>query len=126
MIRTFSILGAVIFGMAPHITRAESAQPPDLMSFASGTLPVSATSDSGTLKVGTEHAVLSIDGNPSGFVAHRKPAEQGDAIEFLFALPAPTRFDGLLDICVARITSDSCGHVLSFVIPSRRQNDVTM
>ena len=94
MIRTFSILGAVIFGLVPHITRAEGAQPPDLMSFASGTLPVSATSDSGTLKVGTEHAVLSIDGNPSGYVAHRKPAEQGDAIEFLFALPAPTRFEG--------------------------------
>ena len=45
-------------------------------------------------RVGPEHAVSAIDGSPDGFIAMRKPAPENGVVEFLYALPAPTMFDG--------------------------------
>lgn len=73
---------------------SQETRSPDLMSFANGTLPVAATNTGNDLRVGIEHAVLAIDGNATGYIAHRKPAEENDVVEFLYVLPGMTRFDG--------------------------------
>jgi OOP family OmpA-OmpF porin len=81
---------AAILGRAA----AQDARGPDLLSFAQGAVPVSVSSAPADLKVGMEHAVAAIDGDPAGYTAMLKPAAEGDVIEIVFALPAPTRFDG--------------------------------
>ena len=93
MIDQFRITSLACLCVLAGPALAEDARPTDLMSFANGTLPIAVASDSGALKVGLEHALSAIDGNPVGYVAHRKPAEQGDAVEFFYALPSLTRFD---------------------------------
>lgn len=66
---------------------------PDLLSFAHGALPVLIDTGDANLRVGMEHAIAIIDGNPGGFVATLKPATTNDSIEIVYELPAPTRFN---------------------------------
>lgn len=87
------LLGAVIAGLLAPAASAQDAESADLMSFAHGALPISASTGQAELRVGMEHAVAIIDGNHGGFVSHQKPAQDGDAFEFVYALPAATVFD---------------------------------
>lgn len=87
------LLGALLAGLSASTLSAQELKTSDLMSFARGTLPLAVSSGEANLRVGIEHAVSAIDGNPSGFVAMQKPAKDGDAVEFLYVLPAPTQFD---------------------------------
>ena len=70
----------------------DAPMPPALMSFAQGTLPVAIDTGDSNLRVGMEHAVALIDGNPVGFVAMGKPAVAGDFVEITYQLPALTVF----------------------------------
>lgn len=71
----------------------DTATPIDLMSFAHGALPVSLGDTSDALRIGIDHAVAVIDGNPRGFVAMLKPVEGSEVVSLTYALPALTRFD---------------------------------
>lgn len=73
---------------------SQNVEKPDLMSFAQGTLPLAVTEGAQEYRAGSEHAVAAIDGSPAGYVAIRKPAPEDGVVEFLYALPAPTVFDG--------------------------------
>ncbi|MEE4187564.1 MAG: hypothetical protein V2I76_03850, partial [Roseobacter sp.] len=73
---------------------AQEPTPPDLMSFAQGTLPVAISSAPSDVRVKMEHAVSAIDGNHAGYVAMGKPVVTGDVVTILYVLPSPTRFDG--------------------------------
>ena len=73
---------------------AQELQRPDLLSFAQGALPIAITQGKDNLRADMEHAISLIDGSPKGFVATRKPAQNGDSVEFLYQLPALTKFDG--------------------------------
>lgn len=84
------LLGVLFTGNA----FAQNLEKPDLMSFANGTLPLGVTIGAKEFRVGSEHAIAAIDGNPSRFVAMQKPAPEDGIVEILYALPAPTTFDG--------------------------------
>ncbi len=84
---------ALIACALAHGTNAQDAKSPDLLSFAQGTLPIGFSSSPSDLRVGAEHAVAAIDGNPDGYVSHLKPAQADDSVEFVYSLPALTKFD---------------------------------
>lgn len=65
----------------------------DLMSFARGVLPVSIDTGTADLRTNMTHAIAAIDGNPVKFVLTPRPGTAADAVEIVYALPAPTRFD---------------------------------
>jgi len=90
---TQCLLGILFACSMAGSVSAQEVTSPDLLSFAQGALPLDASTEPGDLRVGMEHAVAIIDGNPGGFVSHQKPTQGGDIFEFLYALPAPTRFD---------------------------------
>lgn len=90
--RTACIAGVLLtLGSSPAV--AQDATHPDLMNFAQGTLPIGVVQGEEAYRVGPEHAIAAIDGNSDGFVALRKPAPADGVVEFLYALPALTRFD---------------------------------
>jgi len=91
-----SLLVQVAFFGALQTTGAAFADkkvPVDLMSFAQGALPISISSGQNDLRIGMDLAIAAIDGDPSGFVAMRKPATDNDVVEITYSLPALTRFD---------------------------------
>ena len=88
------VLCCLLSGAAlPPAAAEETPAPTDLMNFAQGVLPVAITSGPSDLRVGMDHAIAAIDGNPGGYVALRKPALDGDVVEITYSLPALTRFD---------------------------------
>lgn len=91
---SLGLLAAMFATSFNGVALAQQAGPPDLLSFAQGTLPLSAKSSVTDVRVGMEHAIAAIDGNPSIYVSMLKPALEDDVVEFLYALPAPTTFDG--------------------------------
>ena len=68
--------------------------PPDLMTFASGVLPVSVSTGAADLRTGPEQAIALIDGSANTFSLTPRPAGADDRIEIVYAMPAPTTFDG--------------------------------
>lgn len=86
-------LCALLFCATAQAAQAqESAEPPDLMSFAHGVLPVAVVADPVTLKTGMAEATRVIDGNPVGFVLTPKWGPESYHVEIIYRLPAPTRF----------------------------------
>jgi len=73
---------------------AQDIAKPDLLSFASGAVPVLIESAPSDLRIGVDQAIAMVDGNWGKTGIMRKPATEDDRIEITFALPAETRFDG--------------------------------
>ena len=90
LVQTLVVLVAGLFP-APQAT-AQADPAPDLLSFANGVLPVSITTSNEAMAPKPEAAISAIDGNPVGFIVTKKPGADGDAVEVIYALPAPTRF----------------------------------
>lgn len=65
----------------------------DYLSLARGAVPVAAEGDAKALRVGTEQALLAIDGNAGGYVLTPKPGRAQSSIVFVYKLPALTTFD---------------------------------
>lgn len=88
-----SILAATLMvSSLPMAGYAQSQTSADLMSFAQGVLPLGVTAGAEDLRVRAEHTIAAIDGNPKRFIAMAKPASEGQSVEILYALPAPTVF----------------------------------
>lgn len=82
----------VAFAVSPVI--AETPFDTDFLTFAQGALPLELGQDAEVLRVGPEHAIALIDGNPAKFAAMRRPATAEQSVAFHYALPAPTEFSG--------------------------------
>lgn len=89
--KTLFAVGFFVFPIGSAFSDEPAAL--DLLSFAQGALPVSISTGDADLRVGMEHAVAAIDGNPLGYVATPKPAGVGSVLEITYSLPALTRFD---------------------------------
>lgn len=87
---TLGFFGAIC---STQPTFASEQQSVDLMSFAQGALPVLISTGEADLRIGMEHAIAAIDGNPEGYVATPKPALTTDIVEITYSLPALTRFE---------------------------------
>ncbi|NNL96430.1 MAG: hypothetical protein HKO64_12480, partial [Xanthomonadales bacterium] len=64
----------------------------DFLNFANGALPVALGGDAEALRVGQEHALEVVDGNPAPFLVTRKPAGADQRVSFTYQLPALTTF----------------------------------
>lgn len=70
----------------------EPAPEPDLLTFASGVIPVAVEGACADLGAGYEQAIAVIDGNPGGFTLHRRQASPDTDCVFVYAMPSPTTF----------------------------------
>ncbi|MDJ0821233.1 MAG: OmpA family protein [Paracoccaceae bacterium] len=86
---TFAALFTVLFA---DTISAQTQAEPDLMNFAQGVLPLEISVGAEELRIKPEHAIAAIDGNHKRFVAMGKPANAGQFVEFVYALPAGTTF----------------------------------
>lgn len=64
----------------------------DYLSLSQGVVPVASGGAAETLKVGTDRALLAIDGDHAGFGLTPKPGVADTEVSFVFQLPAPTTF----------------------------------
>ncbi len=85
---------AAALTMVTKLAAQDAPAPPDLLSFANGALPVSVSSGPTDFRTGMTEAVRLIDGNPLKSVMTPKPGAATDMLQFVYALPAPTRFSG--------------------------------
>lgn len=72
-------------------TKSGKAEPPDLLTFANGAVPVRIGGLSGKGAPNMTRAMQIVDGNPAGFVLFG-PAVDNSMVEFVYALPAATTF----------------------------------
>lgn len=80
---------ACAFGASFAVAAAES--PPNLLSFAQGTLPLAVEADA-SARVRSEHAVRAIDGSNRVYVL-TAPVPPSTVVAFVYALAAPTVFE---------------------------------
>lgn len=66
----------------------------DYLSLAGGAVPVAVEGDAPALRVGTEQALLAIDGDGRGYTLTPKPGGPDTRVVFVYALPARTTFEG--------------------------------
>ena len=78
----------------PSLSTAQE-QAINYMSLAQGTYPVEISANATDLKVGMEHAIQIIDGNPTPFIVNRKPGDSEARIDIVYKLPALTTFSRL-------------------------------
>ena len=64
----------------------------DYLSISQGAVPVASGEAAATLKVGTDRALLTIDGDQQGFVLTPKPGAADTRVSLIFQLPALTTF----------------------------------
>lgn len=91
--RDLPAAAGLALGLATPPAEAQGPEAVDLMTCAQGALPVSVDAGGADLRVGMVQAIAAIDGAPAGFVMTAKPGTAADAVEIVYALPAPTRFD---------------------------------
>lgn len=84
--------GIAVAGMLAWAAAAEAAEaPPNLLSFANGTLPVAVEADPAA-KVRFEHAIRAVDG-ASGTYSVTSALPAATTVAFVFELPASTVFE---------------------------------
>ncbi|MEW6583742.1 MAG: OmpA family protein [Actinomycetota bacterium] len=88
-------LGAVVMMVPAHAGAAVDAPAParpDLLTFASGALPVAVGKSGAALGTGFAEAIAATDGGVRRGTLNRKPGGPRSTFEFVYELPAPTRF----------------------------------
>jgi OOP family OmpA-OmpF porin len=65
----------------------------DYLTFAQGAVPIAVRGAGAKLGASFDQAIRAVDGDPAGFVLTLKPGDAATDIEFIYHLPAPTRFD---------------------------------
>jgi outer membrane protein OmpA-like peptidoglycan-associated protein len=75
-------------------SRAQEVPRPDLLTLASGAVPLRVGGAGAALGANFTHAVRIVDGNAGGFTVVSRASDQTDT-EFVYALPAITTFDRL-------------------------------
>ena len=84
------VLAVSLCGATAALAEDEAPGRVDLLTFAQGAVPLAIGGDGRGADF--EHAVRIIDGNPGGFTILNR-ATDATVVEFLYELPAPTRFD---------------------------------
>lgn len=85
-------LSALCLLVAAAAHADEPAPEPDLLTFASGVVPVAVEGACVDIGTGFEQAISVIDGNPLGFGLHRRQAAPDTDCVFVYAMPSPTTF----------------------------------
>lgn len=86
------VLLALALIVAPHASAQQAPADADLLTFASGVVPVAVEGGCIDIGAGWEEAIETIDGNPLGFGLHRRPAAPETDCVFVYAMPSPTTF----------------------------------
>jgi len=87
------LIGAACL-MSAGLSHASEAPPTDFLDLAAGAVPVAFGANPESLKVGFDHVVSTIDGNPVGQVMTPKPGGADSEIWIVYKLPAETIFTG--------------------------------
>ncbi|MCP5154179.1 MAG: OmpA family protein [Ectothiorhodospiraceae bacterium] len=88
-----SLFLVVMAGRAAPLAAEELESRVDYLSFAQGALPVAIEGDARVLGVGTEQALLAIDGDPGGYTLTPKSGGARSRVVLVYALPAATTFE---------------------------------